>query len=91
MDCVSARITAARAPRGAAAAVTPIHDAHVCTPPATADLIGREMDFECACGRRWRLEHYWSEGGEMLGPAWILALAFGRYGPHPPQCSAGSP
>jgi hypothetical protein len=21
---------------------------------------------------RWRLEHYWSEAGEVLGPAWIL-------------------
>jgi hypothetical protein len=39
--------------------------------PSTADLIGRERDFECWCGRRWRLEHYLIEG-ELLGPSWIL-------------------
>jgi hypothetical protein len=37
-----------------------------------ADLIGREMDFECRCGRRWRLEHYFGEDGSLLGPSWIL-------------------
>jgi hypothetical protein len=46
-------------------------DSHICSPPSTADLIGREMDFECRCGRRWRLEHYLIEG-ELLGPSWIL-------------------
>jgi hypothetical protein len=46
-------------------------DSHVCWPPSTTDLIGREMDFECRCGRRWRLEHYLIEG-EMVGPSWIL-------------------
>jgi hypothetical protein len=46
-------------------------DSHVCCPPSTADLIGREMDFECSCGRRWRLEHYLIEG-QVLGPSWIL-------------------
>jgi hypothetical protein len=46
-------------------------DPHVCTPPPTADLIGREMDFTCSCGRRWRLEHYLIEG-QVLGPSWIL-------------------
>jgi hypothetical protein len=35
--------------------------------------IGREMDFTCAFGRRWRLEHYFAEDGERLGPAWIAA------------------
>jgi hypothetical protein len=47
-------------------------DPHVCRPPATADLIGREMDFECRCGRRWRLEHYLGKDGSLLGPSWIL-------------------
>jgi hypothetical protein len=37
-------------------------DPHVYSPPSTADLIGREMDFECGCGRRWRLENYLREG-----------------------------
>jgi hypothetical protein len=41
-------------------------------PPSTADLIGREMDFECRCGRRWRLEHWFGKDGERLGPSWIL-------------------
>jgi hypothetical protein len=45
---------------------------HVCSPPSTADLIGREMDFECRCGRRWRLEHYFGEDGSLLGPSWVL-------------------
>jgi hypothetical protein len=36
------------------------------------DLLGREMDFECQCGRRWRLEHYFGKDGELLGPSWIL-------------------
>jgi hypothetical protein len=26
---------------------------HVCSPPSTANLIGREMDFGCKCERRW--------------------------------------
>jgi hypothetical protein len=53
--------------------VTPVFfDAHVCSPPATADLVGREMDFECRCGRRWRLEHYFGKEGSLLGPSWIL-------------------
>jgi hypothetical protein len=40
-------------------------------PPAgQPDLIGREMDFECGCGRLWR-ERYLIEG-ELLGPSWIL-------------------
>jgi hypothetical protein len=31
--------------------MTPIFfDPHVCEPPSTAGLIGREMDFECRCG-----------------------------------------
>jgi hypothetical protein len=46
-------------------------DPHVCQPPSTANLIGREMDFECRCGRRWRLEHYLING-EILGASWIL-------------------
>ncbi len=46
-------------------------DPHVCTPPPTAALIDREMDFECACGGRWRLEHYLIDG-EPLGPSWVL-------------------
>jgi hypothetical protein len=29
-------------------------DLHVCSPPSTADLIGREMDFECRCGSACR-------------------------------------
>jgi hypothetical protein len=37
-------------------------DAHVCSPPPTADLIGQEMDFECGCGLRWRLELLREEG-----------------------------
>jgi hypothetical protein len=35
-------------------------------------LIGLEMDFECACSRRWRLEHYIGQDGSLLGPSWIL-------------------
>jgi len=53
--------------------MTPIFfDPHVCCPPATTDLIGREMDFECRCGRRWRLEHYLGKDGSLLGPLWIM-------------------
>jgi hypothetical protein len=53
--------------------VTPIFfDSHVCNLLPTADLIGREMHFECACGRRWRLEHYIGKDGDLLGPSWIL-------------------
>jgi hypothetical protein len=37
-----------------------------------ANLIGREVDFECRCGRRWRLEHYFGKDGSLLGPSWIL-------------------
>jgi hypothetical protein len=37
-----------------------------------ADLIGREMDFERGCGRRFRLEHYFGEDRSLLGPWWIL-------------------
>jgi hypothetical protein len=44
-------------------------DPHVCSLPSTADLIGREMDFECRCGRRWRLEHYFAKDGSLLGPS----------------------
>ncbi len=33
---------------------------------------GREMDFECSCGRRWRLEHYFGKDGELFGPSWVL-------------------
>jgi hypothetical protein len=47
-------------------------DPHVCSPPSTAGLIGREMDFECSCGRRWRLEHFFGKDGAVLGPSWIL-------------------
>jgi hypothetical protein len=33
-------------------AVAPVlFDPHVCHPPSTAGLIGREMDFECRCGQ----------------------------------------
>jgi hypothetical protein len=47
-------------------AMTPIADAHVCTPPATADLYGREIDFEYACGPHGVCdEHYWSESGNL--------------------------
>jgi hypothetical protein len=36
--------------------MTPVFfDSHVCNPPSTFHLIGREMDFECGFGRRWRL------------------------------------
>jgi hypothetical protein len=53
--------------------VTPVFfGPHVCDPPSTADLLGREMDFECQCGRRWRLEHYFGKDGELLGPSWVL-------------------
>ncbi len=56
--------------------MTPIFfDPHVCCPPATTDLIGREMDFECRCGRRWRLEHYLGKDGSLLGPSWIMLWA----------------
>jgi hypothetical protein len=51
--------------------VTPIFDPHACSPPLSWDLIGRELDWECACGRRWRLEHYFVRG-ELAGPSWIL-------------------
>jgi hypothetical protein len=51
--------------------VAPIADPHVCKPPATFKLIGRELDWTCSCGRRWRLEHYFVMG-ELLGPSWIL-------------------
>jgi hypothetical protein len=35
------------------AAVTPIFfDPHICKLSPTADFIGREMEFECACGTR---------------------------------------
>jgi hypothetical protein len=47
-------------------------DPHVCCLPSTADVIGREMDFECRCGRRWRLEHYLGKDGSLLGPSWVL-------------------
>jgi hypothetical protein len=40
-------------------------DPHVCTPPSTFNLIGREMNFECRCGRRWRLEHYFGKDGSL--------------------------
>jgi hypothetical protein len=54
-------------------AMTPIFfDTHTCSLPSTADLISREMDFECRCGRRWRLEHFIGESGALLGPSWIL-------------------
>jgi hypothetical protein len=53
--------------------MTPIFfDTHICSLPSTADLIGRKTDFECGCGRRWRLEHYLGEDGSLLGPSWIL-------------------
>jgi hypothetical protein len=42
-----------------------------CTLPPKAGLIGRD-ELRVPCERRWHLEHYWSEGGEILGPAWIL-------------------
>jgi hypothetical protein len=43
-------------------------DTHVCSLPSSADLIGREMDFDCSCGRRWRLEHYiGKDGGVFAG------------------------
>jgi hypothetical protein len=42
--------------------MAPISSTLTCTGRRrTADLIGREMDFECRCGRRWRLEHYWGK------------------------------
>jgi hypothetical protein len=44
-------------------------DPHVCSPPPTADLIGREMDFECRCGRRWRLEHHFEKQGFPIAPS----------------------
>jgi len=47
-------------------------DPHICGPPSTAGLFGREMDWECRCGRRWRLEHYFAKDGRLIGPAWIL-------------------
>jgi hypothetical protein len=47
-------------------------DSHVCSPPPTVDLVGREMDYECRCGRRWRLEHWLARDGSLLGPSWIL-------------------
>jgi hypothetical protein len=47
----------------------PATDHHVCSPPSTAELVGREMDFECRCGRRWRLEHYFGKDGSLLGPS----------------------
>jgi hypothetical protein len=53
--------------------MTPIFfDPHVCQPPSTADLIGREMDFECGCGRRCRLEHSFGEDGSLprAGNGW---------------------
>jgi hypothetical protein len=34
--------------------------------------MGREMDFECSYGRRWRLEHHFGKDGSLLGPSWIL-------------------
>jgi hypothetical protein len=47
--------------------VTPIFsDPHVCSPPSTVDLIGREMDFECRGGRRWRLQHSFGKDGLLL-------------------------
>jgi hypothetical protein len=52
--------------------VSVFFDAHVCRPPSTASLIGREMDFECRCGRRWRLEHFFGKDGSILGPSWVL-------------------
>jgi hypothetical protein len=53
--------------------VTPtFFDAHVCNLPPTGNLIGQELDFECGCGRRWRLEHYIGNDGDLLGPSWIL-------------------
>jgi hypothetical protein len=55
------------------ALVTPIFfDSHLCKLPPTADLIGREMDFECGCGRRWRLERFIGKDGSILGPSWTL-------------------
>jgi hypothetical protein len=53
--------------------VTPaFFDPHMCSPPPTAPLVGRELDFTCSCGRRWRLEHWFAEDGSVLGPSWIL-------------------
>lgn len=53
--------------------VTPtFFDPHVCCPRWSAALVGCEMDFECACGRQSRLEHYLDHDGGLLGPAWIL-------------------
>ncbi len=35
--------------------------------------MGWEMDFECNCGRRWRLEHYLGKDGSLLlGPSWVM-------------------
>jgi hypothetical protein len=48
-------------------------DPHVCSRPSTADLIGREMDFGCRCGRRWRLEH--SLGKDRRAPGTVVGLA----------------
>ncbi|HJP65107.1 MAG TPA: hypothetical protein VKA30_02255 [Actinomycetota bacterium] len=45
---------------------------HQCQPPPTWNLIGREMDWTCRCGWRWRLEHYIGKDGTLLGPSWIL-------------------
>jgi hypothetical protein len=37
--------------RGYPPTLTPTYfDPHVCSPPSTANFIGREMDFACACG-----------------------------------------
>jgi hypothetical protein len=59
--------------KGRVPQVAPVFfDPHVCSPPSTAGLIGWEMDFECGCGRRWRLEHYIGKDGSLLGPSWIL-------------------
>ena len=59
--------------RDSVLSVAPVFfDPHVCSPPSTADLIGREMDFDCLCGRRWRLEHYFWKDGSLVGPSWIL-------------------
>jgi hypothetical protein len=52
--------------------VTPIAP-HVCSPPLTWSLTGRELDWTCACGRRWRLEHYFVKG-ELRGAVLELAL-----------------
>jgi hypothetical protein len=62
-----------RVPWENAHAMAPLFfDAHVCSPPPTEDLVGREMDFECRCGRRWRLEHWFAKDGLLVGPSWIL-------------------